>query len=47
MPWRAMACWTSIPSTPLRRVTEIDGKHGALLTVEVSRQILGLFAGRE
>ena len=30
------------PLTPLRRVTEIDGKHGALLTLDVSRQLLAL-----
>jgi conjugal transfer pilus assembly protein TraI len=33
------------PLTPLRRVIEVEGKHGALLTVEASRQILALFAG--
>ncbi len=32
------------PLTPLRRVTEIDGKHGAVLTLEVSRQLLALMA---
>ena len=32
------------PLTPLRRVTEIDGQHGALLTLEASRQVLALIA---
>ncbi len=32
------------PLTPLRRVTEIDGKHGAPLTLEASRQVLALIA---
>jgi hypothetical protein len=32
------------PLTPLRRVMEIDGKHGALLTLEASRQVLALIA---
>ena len=32
------------PLTPLRRVTEIDGKHGAVLTLEVSRQLSALMA---
>jgi conjugal transfer pilus assembly protein TraI len=30
------------PLTPLRRVTEIDGKHGALLTLDASCQLLVL-----
>ena len=30
------------PLAPLRRVIEIDGKHGASLTLEVSRQLLAL-----
>jgi len=30
------------PLTPLRRVTEIDGKHGAFLTLEASRSLLAL-----
>ena len=30
------------PLTPLRRVTEVDGKHGALLTLDASRQFLAL-----
>jgi hypothetical protein len=32
------------PLTPLRRVTEIEGKHGAVLTLEVSRQLSALMA---
>jgi conjugal transfer pilus assembly protein TraI len=32
------------PLTPLRRVTEIDGQHGALLTLEASRRVLALIA---
>jgi len=32
------------PLTPLRRVTEIDGKHGALLTLDASCQLLALTA---
>jgi len=32
------------PLTPLRRVTEIDGKHGALLTLDASRSLLALTA---
>jgi len=32
------------PLTPLRRVMEIDGQHGALLTLEASRQVLALIA---
>jgi len=32
------------PLTPLRRVTEIDGKHGALLTLEASRSLRTLMA---
>jgi hypothetical protein len=32
------------PLTPLRRVTEIDGKHGALLTLDASRSLLTLTA---
>jgi hypothetical protein len=31
------------PLAPLRRVVEIDGKHGAVLTLEVSRHLLALF----
>jgi conjugal transfer pilus assembly protein TraI len=31
------------PLTPLRRVIEIDGKHGAVLTLEASRHLLALF----
>ena len=31
------------PLTPLRRVTEIDGKHGAVLTLEVSHHLRALF----
>jgi conjugal transfer pilus assembly protein TraI len=30
------------PLAPLRRVTEVDGAHGALLTVEASRHLLAL-----
>jgi hypothetical protein len=30
------------PLAPLRRVIEIDGKHGAVLTLEVSRHLLAL-----
>jgi hypothetical protein len=30
------------PLAPLRRVIELDGKHGAVLTLEVSRQLLAL-----
>jgi len=30
------------PLTPLRRVTEIGGRHGALLTLEASRHLLSL-----
>jgi hypothetical protein len=32
------------PLTPLRRVTEIDGQHGALLTLDASRRVLALIA---
>ena len=32
------------PLAPLRRVIELDGKHGAVLTLEVSRQLLALMA---
>jgi hypothetical protein len=32
------------PLTPLRRVSEIDGTHGALLTLDASRQVLALTA---
>ncbi len=32
------------PLTPLRRVTEIDGKYGALLTLDASRSLLTLTA---
>jgi conjugal transfer pilus assembly protein TraI len=32
------------PLTPLRRVTEIDGTHAALLTLDASRQVLALIA---
>jgi hypothetical protein len=32
------------PLAPLRRVIEIDGRHGAPLTLEASRQILALIA---
>jgi hypothetical protein len=32
------------PLAPLRRVIEHDGKHGAVLTLEVSRQLLALMA---
>jgi hypothetical protein len=31
------------PLTPLRRVCEIEGKHGAVLTLEASRHLLVLF----
>ena len=34
------------PLTPLRRVTEIDGQHGALLTLDASRRVLALIADR-
>ncbi len=33
------------PLAPLRRVIEIDGRHGAPLTMEASRQLLGLISG--
>jgi conjugal transfer pilus assembly protein TraI len=32
------------PLTPLRRVTQIDGQYGALLTLEASRQVLAVIA---
>ena len=44
MPWLQNGLLDVNPLTPLRRVIEIDGKHGALLTLEASRSLRALTA---